>query len=51
MAEGEHDVLTIEDDDGYTTRWPWPKDRTLLGNGDFVSMCEMQHDALRAETT
>ena len=43
------DELVIEDDDGFTTTWPWPEDRLLLANGDFVALMEAQHDALRKE--
>lgn len=31
-------MLVIEDDDGFTTEWPWPSDRLLLANGDFVGV-------------
>lgn len=40
-------VLTIEDDDGFKTQWPWPEQRLMLANADFVSLCEAQHDALK----
>lgn len=43
------DVLTIEDEDGFTTSWPWPEGQTALGNPGFVEACEMQHDRLRAQ--
>lgn len=42
------DVLTIEDDDGFTTTWPWPADQTILGNAGFVEVFEALHDATRA---
>lgn len=41
-------VLVIEDDDGFTTSWPWPEDRLALANGDFVAICESAHDEARA---
>lgn len=42
-------VVTIEDDDGFTTEWPWPKDRLGLANAEFIEMCEQMHDAARAD--
>ncbi len=41
--------LTIEDDDGFTTTWPWPDDKLMLANTGFVGVLEAQHDALRAQ--
>lgn len=42
-------TLTIEDEDGFRTDWPWPEDKSLLHNASFVEMCEMQHDAMRLQ--
>ncbi len=43
------DELKIEDDDGFVTTWPWPSDRLIIANGDFVGLCEKAHDALREQ--
>lgn len=45
----DEDVITIKDDDGFTTTWPWPKNKTILGNADFVGVFEALHDAQREE--
>lgn len=42
-------VLRIEDDDGFVTEWPWPDDRLLIANSDFLGMFEAAHEAHRAE--
>lgn len=45
----EESVVTIEDDDGFTTRWPWPNEKSMLGNAEFVRVFEALHDAQRQE--
>ena len=44
----ETTTIIIEDDDGFRTTWPWPANRLLLGNGDFVAILERAHDELRS---
>lgn len=42
-------ILTIEDEDGFVTRWPWPSDEMLLSNGGFVAIYEQWHEELKRE--
>lgn len=42
-------ALKIEDDDGFTTTWPWPEDRLILANPDFIGICEMLHNSKREQ--
>lgn len=41
------DAITIEDEDGFRTEWPWPEGKTMLGNASFVDLCVTQHDVAR----
>lgn len=42
-------TVTIEDEDGFITRWPWPEDKSLLGNGSFIAIYEQWHNELKQE--
>lgn len=39
--------LIIADEDGFTTTWPWPENKTMLGNAAFADICERKHEAHR----
>jgi hypothetical protein len=39
--------LTIEDEDGFTTSWRWPRDQTMLANAEFVRIFEEMHEYIR----
>jgi hypothetical protein len=41
--------LTIEDEDGFTTTWPWPDDKLMMANGTFVAIFQQAHDQARRE--
>ena len=43
----EGSTLTISDDDGHTTTYPWPADKTMLGNALFVDAAITQHEEAR----
>jgi hypothetical protein len=46
---GDELIIEITDEDGFTTRWPWPNDKSLLANGSFVSIYERWHEELKRE--
>lgn len=41
------DLLTIEDDDGFKTEWPFPEGSSLLHQTDYIAMCEIMHDEIK----
>lgn len=41
-------TLTIEDDDGFWSVWPAPSE-PMIGNVDYVGLCELLHDTLRLQ--
>ena len=40
-------TIVIEDDDGFRTEHPWPDERMLLANPDWLAIYEREHEAAR----
>lgn len=41
-------TIRFEDDDGFTTEWPWPDSTSLLHGAKFAAAMETLHDQARA---
>ena len=43
MTDHLADTITIQDDDGFTTHWPFPTGSSLLHQVDYIELCQRLH--------
>jgi hypothetical protein len=46
----DRDRLVIEDDDGFRTEWPFPKEGSILHHHTFVDLCCDLHDKQKKQS-